>query len=96
MLCVPGFTDEVPHERTPADCQYIGRRVPEVDETTVTEEFHASVPLIKNEISERDGLGTLNPRLIKATWDLISGSMQYPQDKIDPGVLIDRSFLPAR
>jgi NitT/TauT family transport system substrate-binding protein len=71
-------------------------RVPEVDEAIVTEEFRASVPLIKNEISDRDGLGTLNPRLVKATWDLISSSMRYPPDKIDPEALIDRSFLPGR
>lgn len=71
-------------------------KVPEVDEATVTAEFAASVPLIKNEISERDGMGTLNPKLVQATWDMISKSLKYPPDKINPESLIDRSFLAAK
>jgi NitT/TauT family transport system substrate-binding protein len=71
-------------------------KVPEVDEATVTAEFAASAPLIKNEISERDGMGTLNPKLVQATWDMISKSLKYPPDKINPESLIDRSFLAAK
>ena len=56
-------------------------------------EFEASIPLIRNEISQRDGLGKFEPRLLAATWGWVAQSMSYDLKKVDPETLVDRRFL---
>jgi len=68
-------------------------KVPEVDPIPAAAEFRASIPLIKNEITDRDGMGAFEPKLLKATWTWVAKSKGYPMDKIDPEKLVDRSFL---
>ncbi|PPE69696.1 ABC transporter substrate-binding protein [Caldimonas thermodepolymerans] len=67
--------------------------VPESDPAVIAAEFRSSIPLIDNEISKRDGLGTFEPKLLAATWTWVAKSMNYPQDKVDPETLVDRRFL---
>ncbi|WP_341677389.1 ABC transporter substrate-binding protein [Niveibacterium sp. SC-1] len=68
--------------------------VPEADVTAAAAAFRASVPLIQNEISAKDGLGSFEPKLLAKTWSWVAKSKDYPMDKIDPEKLVDRSFLP--
>lgn len=68
--------------------------VPDTDEAIDTAEAAACVPLIDNEITRRDGLGALNPALVRATWVWLAKGLKYPLDKIDPEAWVDRSFLP--
>ena len=56
--------------------------------------FRASIPLIKNEISARDGEGAFQPALLKKTWLWVAKAQNYPESKLDPEKLVDRSFLP--
>jgi len=56
--------------------------------------FRASIPLIKNEISARDGEGAFRPALLKKTWLWVAKAQNYPESKLDPEKLVDRSFLP--
>lgn len=67
--------------------------VPESDVGVIAAEFRASMPLLVNEISKRDGLGTFEPKLLATTWGWVAKSMNYPPAKVDPEKLVDRSFL---
>ena len=68
--------------------------VPEADVAVIAAEFRSSMPLLDNEISKRDGLGTYDPKLLAATWVWVAKSMNYAPTKVDPEKLVDRSFLP--
>lgn len=70
--------------------------VPEADVNAATAEYKASVPLIKNAISDRDGIGAFDPKLLKATWEWVAKAKNYPLTKINPESLVDRSFLPKK
>lgn len=70
--------------------------VPEADLAAATAEYKASVPLIKNAISDHDGLGAFDPKLLKATWEWVAKAKNYPLTKLDPESLVDRSFLPKK
>ena len=67
--------------------------VPEADVAVVKAEFEASIPLIRNEISQRDGLGKFEPKMLASTWGWVAQSMNYDLKKVDPETLVDRSFL---
>lgn len=67
--------------------------IPEADEAVIAREFRSSIPLIDNEISRRDGLGTYEPKLLAATWSWVAKSMDYAPTKVDPEKLVDRRFL---
>lgn len=68
--------------------------VPEADAAVIAAEFRASMPLLANEISKRDGLGAFEPKQLAATWGWVAKSMNYAPSKVDPEKLVDRGFLP--
>lgn len=68
-------------------------QVPEAEVAVLKAELEASIPLIRNEISQRDGLGRFEPRLLASTWNWVAQSMGYDPKKVDPETLVDRSFL---
>jgi NitT/TauT family transport system substrate-binding protein len=67
--------------------------VPEADAAVIAAEFRASIPLLQNEISKRDGMGTFEPKLLGATWTWVAKSMNFAPAKVDPEKLVDRRFL---
>lgn len=67
--------------------------VPEADVAVIAAEFRASIPLLQNEVSRRDGMGIFEPKLLAATWTWVAKSMNYAPAKVDPEKLVDRSFL---
>ncbi|QIL79927.1 ABC transporter substrate-binding protein [Diaphorobacter sp. HDW4A] len=68
-------------------------QVPEADVAVIKAEFESSIPLLKNEISQRDGMGAYDAKLLGATWSWVAQSMSYDLGKINPEQLVDRSFL---
>ena len=68
-------------------------QVPEADVAVVKAEFESSIPLLKNEISQREGMGAYDAKLLAATWGWVAKSMNYDIAKINPEQLVDRSFL---
>lgn len=68
-------------------------QVPEADVAVVKAEFESSIPLLKNEISQREGMGAYNAKLLAATWGWVAQSMNYDTARINPEQLVDRSFL---
>ena len=77
-------------EKAAADLKSV---VPEADVAVIAAEFRASIPLLQNEISKRDGQGRFEPKLLAATWTWVAKSMNYASTKVDPEKLVDRSFL---
>ena len=68
--------------------------VPEVDAEVARAQFAASVPLIVNAISKKDGEGAFDKALLAKTWKWTAEAQNMPLDKIDPEMAVDRSFLP--
>ena len=68
-------------------------QVPEADIAVVKAEFESSIPLLKNEISQREGMGAYDAKLLAATWGWVAKSMNYDIAKINPEQLVDRNFL---
>ena len=68
--------------------------IPEVNAAEAAAEFRASIPLLQNEISKRDGMGVFEPKLLAATWAWVAKSFNFPINKIDPEKVVDRRFLP--
>ena len=68
--------------------------VPEVNASTAEAQFAASVPLMKNEISARDGFGVFEPKLLAVTWEGVAKAQNYPVGKLNPESLVDRKVLP--
>jgi NitT/TauT family transport system substrate-binding protein len=67
---------------------------PAVGADKATAEFLTSVPLMKNEVTDKLGMGTLDPALLKKTWDWVAAAQKYAPDRVDPETTVDRSFLP--
>jgi NitT/TauT family transport system substrate-binding protein len=66
---------------------------PAVSIDKATAEFMTTIGLIKNEISDRDGLGAFNPDLLRKTWLWVAQAQKYAADRVNPEVAVDRSFL---
>ena len=57
-------------------------------------QFAASIPLMVNAISKKDGDGAFAKGLLATTWKWTAEAQNLPLDKIDPEKAVDRSFLP--
>jgi NitT/TauT family transport system substrate-binding protein len=69
--------------------------VPLVDLDASIAEVRTTIPVTKNEISDKYGMGTFNRELVDRTWKWIAKSQSYPLDKLDPEKVIVRSFVPG-
>ncbi|PTW61063.1 NitT/TauT family transport system substrate-binding protein [Breoghania corrubedonensis] len=67
--------------------------VPEIDEATAAEQWKASIPLMVNDVSKKDGIGAFEPELLKATWSWVAKSQGLAADALDPESAVNRSFL---
>lgn len=66
---------------------------PAVTTEKATAEFKTTVALIRNEVSDRYGVGAFDPELLRKTWLWVAESQKYAPDRVDPEVGVDRSFL---
>jgi NitT/TauT family transport system substrate-binding protein len=67
---------------------------PEVDVDVARDQFAASIPLMVNDVSKRDGEGAFAPGLLATTWKWTAEAQNLPLGKLDPETAVDRSFLP--
>jgi NitT/TauT family transport system substrate-binding protein len=58
--------------------------VPQGDFGIISGQIEASLPLMVNEVTRRDGLGVFSPGLVRKTWEWVAKASNYPVDKIDP------------
>ena len=68
--------------------------VPEVDVGVATEQFAASIPLMVNTLSKKDGAGAFEMALLAKTWEWTAKSQKMPIEKLDPEAAVDRSVMP--
>jgi NitT/TauT family transport system substrate-binding protein len=68
--------------------------VPEVDAEVAAGDVRATIPLIKNEISAKFGMGSFDTAHVQKTWEWVAKSREHPIDKLNPETVIDRSFMP--
>ena len=66
------------------------KSAPEIDPQVAEAQFRASIPLIDNATSRRDGIGTIEPDLLKKSWGWVAASERYPLDKLDPERMVAR------
>ncbi len=69
--------------------------VPELNAKTVEASFIDALPLIYNDITEKNGLGTFEPARLAVTWERVSQAQGLDVKTLDPETLVDRSFLPT-
>ncbi len=67
---------------------------PEMDEALVEKQFMTIVPLMQNDISNKEGLGTLTKDRLATTWEWTAKAQNMPLDKINPEQAVDREFMP--
>lgn len=58
--------------------------VPEVDAAIAEQQWTVSIPLMANEISERDGMGAFDPELLATTWEWVAKSQGIDPASMDP------------
>ncbi|MBV8537974.1 MAG: ABC transporter substrate-binding protein [Alphaproteobacteria bacterium] len=68
--------------------------VPAADLESDTAEIASIKGLLTNEITDKYGMGTFEPALLRKTWEWVAKAQNYPLDKINPEMVVDRSFLP--
>jgi NitT/TauT family transport system substrate-binding protein len=68
--------------------------VPMVDLDSSIIEVKSTIPVTKNEISDKYGMGTFDSELLQHTWQWIAKSQSYPVDKLNPEQVVVRSFVP--
>jgi NitT/TauT family transport system substrate-binding protein len=69
--------------------------VPLVDVNAAIVEVRSTIPVTKNEISDKYGMGTFDPVLLRRTWEWIAKSQSYPLDKLNPEQVVVRTFIPG-
>jgi NitT/TauT family transport system substrate-binding protein len=67
--------------------------VPLVDLDAAIVEVKTTIPVTRNEISSKFGMGTFDPVLVRHTWQWIAKSQSYSLDKLDPEQVVDHSFV---
>ena len=67
--------------------------VPEVDADTAAEQWKASIPLMVNDLSKKDGAGAFEPQLLATTWKWVAEAQNLPLDKLNPESAVNREFL---
>ncbi len=67
--------------------------VPEVDADTAAEQWKASIPLMVNDLSKKDGPGAFEPKLLATTWKWVAEAQNLPLDKLNPETAVSREFL---
>ena len=70
--------------------------VPELAAENVEGSVHDTLPLIFNDVTERDGLGVFDADRLAETWARVSAAQELDPASLDPETVVDRSFAPAK
>lgn len=63
--------------------------VPEIDLAITAALVKATLPLMFNDQTTKDGLGVFSPELVKTTWEWVAKQEKVATDKIDPMSVVD-------
>ncbi|WP_315835137.1 ABC transporter substrate-binding protein [Bradyrhizobium prioriisuperbiae] len=76
-----------------AAAQALKAAVPEVSVDTAAEQWRASIPLMVNDISKKDGPGAFAPALLATTWKWVAEAQGLPLEKLNPETAVSRDYL---
>ena len=68
---------------------------PEVDAAISAAQCRTTIPLIKNEITARDGMGNFTRPQMDITWDWIARAQNFHKEQLDPMSVVDARFVPG-
>jgi NitT/TauT family transport system substrate-binding protein len=89
FLKVMRVATQMTHDEPDAAAQAVKAAVPQADLAIIRAQIDASLPLMVNDITRRDGLGVFSGALVAKTWEWVAKANNYPLDKIDPMTGID-------
>lgn len=67
--------------------------VPEVKASTAIGSVMDTLPLLFNDVTEKDGQGVFEPKRLATTWAWVAKAQKLKQGALDPEKIVDRSFL---
>jgi NitT/TauT family transport system substrate-binding protein len=80
------------HDDPQAAAEAVKAAVPQSDLAVIRAQVDATVPLLVNEVTQRDGLGNFSPQLLKKSWEWVSNAHSIPVDKVDPLSTVSLKF----
>lgn len=72
------------HEDPDAAARAVHVAAPQADLSAIRAQIDASLPMMFNEITQRDGLGVFSSDHIRKTWEWAARARNYSLDRIDP------------
>ena len=57
---------------------------PQAELSAIRAQIDATIPMMFNDVTQRDGLGVFSPDHVKKTWEWAARARDYPLDKINP------------
>ncbi|WOI55807.1 ABC transporter substrate-binding protein [Palleronia sp. LCG004] len=82
-------------ENPEAAADAVAAMVPELGAEDVIGSWTDASALIMNDVTEADGLGTIEDGRLQATWERVSQAQGLDPASLDPETVVDRSFLPG-
>jgi NitT/TauT family transport system substrate-binding protein len=76
--------------------KHLHSMVADIDVEAAANDVRATIPLIKNEVSDKYGIGNFDPPHVQKTWEWMAKARRFPLDKLNPDSIIDRSFFAAK
>lgn len=70
--------------------------VKELNSEDVLGSIHDTLPLMFNEVTEKDGVGVFVPARLAETWRRVSAAQNLDPSKLDPETVVTRQFIPAQ
>jgi NitT/TauT family transport system substrate-binding protein len=76
----------------------VGRSIkalyPDVDEGLMEKQFDSALPLMSNEVTEKEGFGSITKARLQTTWGWVAKAQGYEINRLDPEEIVARSIIP--
>jgi len=73
--------------------QSIKALYPDVDEALAEKQFLDAVRLMDNDITKKEGFGTVDPDRLRKTWSWVARAQNYDLSKLDPESIVARAAM---
>lgn len=83
------YTNENPR----AAAEALKSMVPEVDVDVAEAQVGATMQLVFNDVSERDGIGAMTPERVSKTWNWVHQAEGLSEDSLEPEKIVDRTLV---
>jgi len=67
---------------------------PDVDESLMEKQFIGALPLMVNDVTEKEGFGSINKDRLQKTWRWVAKAQGYDMNRLDPEEVVARSIIP--